>query len=135
MSVYCESICQICPSGGKGMSMTTITLHLHTCPCEVRCWHVGLLCRMSTLPLYMPLPVGLDGWMAGVEWESEVLTGLTGCFLCLFQVGVHLRERLPVHRHSSELRLQQNERSGLYQCEWIRESLGCGRLRLPSAGR
>lgn len=30
------------------------------------------------------------GWLAGVEWESEVLTHLTGCFLCFLQVGVHL---------------------------------------------
>lgn len=82
----------------------------------------------------MTLPLGFTGWSAGVEGGSEVLMGLTGCFLCLTQVGVHLRERLPVLGHRGELRLQQNEGSGLHQCERSREGVGRGRLRLPAAG-
>lgn len=63
-----------------------------------------------------------------------MLTGLTGCSLCLAQVGVHLREGLPVHGHGGQLRLQQDEGSGLHQRERIREGVGRGRLRLPAAG-
>lgn len=50
------------------------------------------------------------------------------------QVGVHLREGIPVHRHGGELRFQQDERGGLHQRERVREGLGCGRLRLSIAG-
>uniref|UniRef100_A0A8D2ZEB5 P2X purinoceptor n=1 Tax=Scophthalmus maximus TaxID=52904 RepID=A0A8D2ZEB5_SCOMX len=52
-----------------------------------------------------------------------------------YWVGFHLREGLPVHGHGGQLRLHQNERRGLHGGERSRESLGCGRLRLPSAGR
>lgn len=50
------------------------------------------------------------------------------------QVGVYLWERIPVHRHSGELSLQQNERGGLHQREWNWEGLGCGGLCLSIAG-
>lgn len=129
MSVHWQFICWIC-SSAKGKRTTSMTLYniVHICPCEKCCWHAGLLCRMLILLPYMPLPVGLVGWMVG--WSR----GLASWDLCSLQVGVHLRERLPVYRHSSKLCLQQNERSGLHKCERNREGLGCGRLRLPSAG-
>lgn len=60
--------------------------------------------------------------------------GLTGCSLPLSQVGVHLRERIPVHGHGGELRLQQNERRGLHQRQRKREGLGRRRLCLPLPG-
>lgn len=93
-------------------------------------------CHVSiTHTLCKSLPAGLDV-STGAGWEcGSVMTRLKACSLCLTQVGFHLRERLPVHGHSSQLRLHQNERCGLHQREWKRESLGCGRLRLPSSGR
>ncbi|XP_057677580.1 P2X purinoceptor 1 isoform X5 [Corythoichthys intestinalis] len=62
------------------------------------------------------------------------MTALTHCILRPGQVGVHLRERLPVHRHGRQLSLHQNERSGLHQCDRKGESVGCGRLCLSTTG-
>lgn len=61
-------------------------------------------------------------------------TGLTEYSLPILQVGVHLREGIPVHRHGSELRLQQNEGRGLHQHQWQWEGLGCRRLCLSLPG-
>lgn len=68
---------------------------------------------------------GFGGWC---EWHFDSMVHF------LPQVGVHLRERIPVHRHGGELSLQQNERGGLHQREWNREGLGCGGLCLSIAG-
>lgn len=97
--------------------------------CYAGCWQIRYTC---------PCPWTLfDGWLPW-EWRRNVSTLLTGCSLTFFfffiQVGVHLRERIPVHRHGGELRLQQNERSGLHQRERERKGLGCRRLRLPFPG-
>lgn len=69
-------------------------------------------------------------WMVGLgcEWHFDSMIHF------LPQVGVHLWERIPVHRRGGELSLQQNERGGLHQREWNWEGLGCGGLCLSIAG-
>lgn len=70
-----------------------------------------------------------DHWVwLGCEWHFDSLVHFRP------QVGVYLRERIPVHRHGGELSLQQNERGGLHQREWNWEGLGCGGLCLSIAG-
>ena len=50
------------------------------------------------------------------------------------QVGLHLREGLPVERHGGQLRLHQDEGGGLHQQVRAGADLGRGWLRLPVSG-
>lgn len=96
-------------------------------------WGVPLTCG-TVLIWTSPFP-GRGGWE--LFWQT-LGCGFEGHFdgMPHFppQVGVHLWEGIPVHRHGGELRLQQNERGGLHQHQRHWEDLGCGWLRLSIAG-